>query len=148
MIDSHGGHPGNERKTGWKCRTRVRTLDRIVLVLLGQFKPLMQLLRKRAVAHLFQDVGVPRLADLECFTVVGADDFVHAGGLLYVLVFWPIGQLLLANSTSTNCFSVCAYRFSIEPNQPIKYPAIKINTGGTANIIRLVTSVYDDAHFD
>jgi hypothetical protein len=37
----------------------------------------MQLLLERAVANLFQDIGVPRLVDFECFVAVGADDFMH-----------------------------------------------------------------------
>ena len=52
-------------------------LDGIALVLLGQFKPFMQLLLERAVAHLLEDICVPRLVDLEGFVAVGADDFVH-----------------------------------------------------------------------
>jgi hypothetical protein len=42
-------------------------LDGIALVLLGQFKPLVQLLLERAVANLLQDVRVPGLVNLECF---------------------------------------------------------------------------------
>jgi hypothetical protein len=37
----------------------------------------VQLLLKRAIAHLLEDVGIPRLVDLEGFVAVGADDFVH-----------------------------------------------------------------------
>ena len=51
--------------------------DGIALVLLGQFKPLMQLLLERAVANLLQNICVPRLVDFECFAAVGADDFMH-----------------------------------------------------------------------
>ena len=55
----------------------LRKLHGIALVLLGQFKALVQLLVDRAVAHLLQDIGVPRLVDFECFLAVGsADDFV------------------------------------------------------------------------
>jgi hypothetical protein len=39
----------------------------------------VQLLFKIAIAHLLEDVGVPRLVDLEGFVAVGADDFVHGG---------------------------------------------------------------------
>jgi len=45
--------------------------------LLGQFKPLMQLLLKSAVANLLQDIGVASFVDFEGFVAVGADDFVH-----------------------------------------------------------------------
>jgi len=34
-------------------------------------------LLKLAIAHLLEDVGMPRLVDLEGFAAVGADDFVH-----------------------------------------------------------------------
>ena len=37
----------------------------------------MQLLHKLAVTHLREDVGIPRLVNLEGFAAVGADDFVH-----------------------------------------------------------------------
>jgi len=47
-----------------------------------------QLLLERAIAHLLEeDVGIPRLVDLEGFAAVGADDFVHGGcGAFVVLV--------------------------------------------------------------
>jgi hypothetical protein len=57
----------------------VGKLDGIALVLLGQFKPFLQLLLERAIAHLLQDICVPRLVDFECFVAVGADDFMHVG---------------------------------------------------------------------
>jgi hypothetical protein len=60
-------------------RFGLRKLDGIALVLLGQFKALMQLLLERAVANLLQDICVPRLVDFECFAAVGADDFMHVG---------------------------------------------------------------------
>ena len=60
--------------------------DGITLVLLGQFKSLMQLLLERAVAHLLQDIGVPRLLDFECFASVGADDFMHVGAFCFCLL--------------------------------------------------------------
>jgi hypothetical protein len=44
---------------------------------LGQLQPLVQLLFKVGIAQLLEDVGVPRLVDLEGFVAVGADDFVH-----------------------------------------------------------------------
>lgn len=47
------------------------------LVLLGQFKPLVQLLHKLAVANLLDDVRVPGLVDLECLSAVGTNDFVR-----------------------------------------------------------------------
>jgi hypothetical protein len=37
----------------------------------------VQLLLKLAIAHLLEDVGVPRFVDLEGFAAVGADDFMH-----------------------------------------------------------------------
>jgi hypothetical protein len=37
----------------------------------------VQLFFKIAIAHLLEDVGVPRFVDLEGFAAVGADDFVH-----------------------------------------------------------------------
>ena len=40
----------------------------------------MQLLVKIAIAHLLEDVGVPRFVDLEGFAAVGADDFMHGDG--------------------------------------------------------------------
>ena len=54
--------------------------NRIALFPLGQFKALVQSLLKLAIAHLFEDVGIPRLVDLEGFAAVGADDFVHGDG--------------------------------------------------------------------
>ena len=39
----------------------------------------MQLLLKRAVAHLLQDICVPSLIDFECFATVRANDFMHVG---------------------------------------------------------------------
>ena len=50
---------------------------RLALCPLGQLQPLVQLLLKLAIAHLLEDVGIPRLVDLEGFAAVGADDFVH-----------------------------------------------------------------------
>ena len=61
---------------------RLGKLDRIAHVLLGQFKALMQLLLKSAVAYLLQGVGVASLVDFECFAVVGVDDFEHGN--------WPL----------------------------------------------------------
>ena len=58
----------------------------MAFVLLGQFKPLMQLLLKSAVANLLQDVGVASLVDFECFAAVGADDFVNGGASFYFLL--------------------------------------------------------------
>jgi hypothetical protein len=37
----------------------------------------VQLLLTLAIAHLLEDVGIPRLIDLEGFAAVGTDDFVH-----------------------------------------------------------------------
>jgi hypothetical protein len=39
----------------------------------------VQSLLKLAIAHLLEDVGIPRLVDLEGFAAVGVDDFVHGG---------------------------------------------------------------------
>ncbi len=50
--------------------------NRALLFPLGQLQPIVQLLFKIAIAHLLEDVGVPRLIDLEGFVAVGADDFV------------------------------------------------------------------------
>ncbi len=58
-------------------KLRLRKLDRIAFVLLGQFKALMQLLLKSVVAHLFKIICVASFVDFECFAAVGADDFVH-----------------------------------------------------------------------
>lgn len=58
--------------------------NRVALFPLGQLQPLMQLFFKIAIAHLLEDVGVPRLVDLEGFVAVGADDFVHVAGALVV----------------------------------------------------------------
>jgi hypothetical protein len=52
---------------------------------LGQLQSLVQLLLELAITHLLEDVGVPRLVDLEGFVAVGADDFVH-GGWIFLLV--------------------------------------------------------------
>ena len=49
----------------------------VALFPLGQFEALVQLLLKLAITHLLEDVGIPRLVDLEGFAAVGADDFVH-----------------------------------------------------------------------
>ena len=57
---------------------------RLALCPLGQLQPLMQLLLKLAIAHLLEDVGIPRLVDLEGFAAVGADDFVHGDGTFLV----------------------------------------------------------------
>lgn len=37
----------------------------------------MQLVLKRAVANLLEDVGIPGLVDLGGFAALGADDFMH-----------------------------------------------------------------------
>jgi hypothetical protein len=37
----------------------------------------VQLFFKIAIAHLLEDVGVPRLVDLEGFVAMGADNFMH-----------------------------------------------------------------------
>ena len=61
-------------------------------------------LLKLAIAHLLEDVGMPRLVDLEGFAAVGADDFVHGewtflaglfGSCLSILT--PIGFWRLLN---------------------------------------------------
>ena len=49
----------------------------VALFPLGQFEALVQLLLKLAITHLLEDVGIPRLVDLEGFAAVGADDFVN-----------------------------------------------------------------------
>ncbi|MDP3228049.1 MAG: hypothetical protein Q8N13_08725 [Acidovorax sp.] len=51
--------------------------NRVALFPLGQLKPLVQLFIKIAIAHLLEDVCVPRFVDLEGFVAVGADDFMH-----------------------------------------------------------------------
>lgn len=56
---------------------RLGKLHRVARVLLGQFKPLMQLLLESTVANLLQDIGVASLVNFEGFVAVGADDFVH-----------------------------------------------------------------------
>lgn len=53
--------------------------NRVALFSLGQIQPLVKLLLELAIAHLIDDVGVPRLVGLEGFVEVGADDFVHWG---------------------------------------------------------------------
>jgi hypothetical protein len=53
--------------------------NRALLFPLGQLQPLVQLLFKIAITHLLEDVGIPRLVDLESFVAVGADDFVRGG---------------------------------------------------------------------
>ena len=45
--------------------------NRIALFPLGQFEALVQSLLKLAIAHLLEDVGVPRLVDLEGFAAGG-----------------------------------------------------------------------------
>ena len=52
--------------------------DGIPLVLLGQLKPLVQLLLELVVANLLEDVCVPGLVNFECFPAVRANDLVHA----------------------------------------------------------------------
>ena len=70
--------------------------DGIALVLLGQFKSLMQLLLERAVANLLQDICVPRLVDFECFVAVG--QMISCMSVLPVFVSCgAIGHLRLAN---------------------------------------------------
>ena len=46
--------------------------NRVALFPLGQLQPLVQLLFKIATAQLLEDVGVPRVADLEGFVAEGA----------------------------------------------------------------------------
>jgi hypothetical protein len=48
----------------------------------------VQLLLKLTIAHLLEDVGIPRLVDLEGFAAVGADDFVHGG--YFLVVGWTV----------------------------------------------------------
>ena len=50
---------------------------RLALCPLGRLEALVQLLLTLAIAHLLEDVGIPRLIDLEGFAAVGTDDFVH-----------------------------------------------------------------------
>jgi hypothetical protein len=45
----------------------------------------VQLFVKIAIAHLLEDVGVPRFVDLEGFAAVWADDFMHGG---WTSSFW------------------------------------------------------------
>jgi hypothetical protein len=45
--------------------------NRALLIPLGQLQPIVQLLFKIAITHLLEDVGVPRLVDLEGFVAVG-----------------------------------------------------------------------------
>jgi hypothetical protein len=72
----------------------LRKLDSIALVLLGQFKSLVQLLLERAVANLLQDICVPRLVDLECFAAVRADDFVHGYAYSFVSCYALLAHVL------------------------------------------------------
>ena len=58
--------------------------NRALLFPLGQRQPLVQLLVKIAIAHLLEDVGLPGFVDLEGFAAVGADDFMHGNGTLFV----------------------------------------------------------------
>jgi hypothetical protein len=51
----------------------------------------LQLFVKIAIAHLLEDVGVPRFVDLEGFVAVWTDDFMHATGPL--LVGWTVTRL-------------------------------------------------------
>ena len=51
--------------------------NRVALFPLGQLQPLVQLFVKIAIAHLLEDVGVPRFVDLEGFAAVWTDDFMH-----------------------------------------------------------------------
>ena len=64
---------------------------RIALFPLGQLQPLVQSLLKLAIAHLLEDVGIPRLIDLEGFVAAGVDDFVHGDGSLidWTVRNWP-----------------------------------------------------------
>jgi hypothetical protein len=56
---------------------RLGKLDGVPLVLLGQLKPLVQLLFELAVANLIDDVRVPGLVNFECFPAVRAVDLMH-----------------------------------------------------------------------
>jgi len=47
-------------------------------VLLGQFKPLAQLLVKLDVVNLLQDIRVPRLVNFESFPAMRTDDVMHS----------------------------------------------------------------------
>ena len=49
----------------------------------------MELLLKLAVAHLFDDVGVAGLVNLEGGVAMGANDVVHGGLLCGVSVWGP-----------------------------------------------------------
>lgn len=69
---------------------RFGQLDSTLLVLLGQLQPFVQLLLKRAVAHLLQDVRIAGLVNLEGFVAVGADDFIH--GLFHLWQFSRIHE--------------------------------------------------------
>ena len=64
------------KATGQRDLVTKRT-TRIAFSPLGQLQPLTRLLLQLAIAHLLEDVGIPRLVDLEGFAAVGADDFVH-----------------------------------------------------------------------
>ena len=65
-------------------RLRLGQGNRVALFPIGQFEALVQSLLKLAIAHLLEDVGIPRLVDLEGFAAVGADDFVHGNGALLI----------------------------------------------------------------
>ena len=70
---------GDSRLIHFTGQIGLRKLDGIALVLLGQFKALMQLLLKTAAPNLLQDICVSDFVDFECFAAVGADDFVQGG---------------------------------------------------------------------
>jgi hypothetical protein len=67
--------------------------NRVALFPLGQLEALVQLLLKRAIAHLLEDVGIPSLVDLEGFAAVGADDFVHGRWGSFLVGLEAVGGL-------------------------------------------------------
>ena len=111
---------------------RLRKLDRIALVLLGQFKPLMQLLLESAIANLLQDVCVAGFIDFECFATVGADDFVHVGGAFFASCR-PIDQLYLVNrarhlllgTAVLGTYFLCSFRWISVRTRPICFSTYK-----------------------
>jgi hypothetical protein len=52
--------------------------DGVPLILFSQLKPFVQLAVKLAISHLFQNVRVSSLVNLECFPAVRADNLMHS----------------------------------------------------------------------
>lgn len=101
---------GDSRLIHFTGQIGLGKLDRIALVLFGQFEALIQLSLESAFANLLQNIGAASFVDFECFAAVEADDFVHVGSSSFHLLltsglFGRIASLARGSETRAPSFS-------------------------------------------